>query len=170
MSISRLFSEYKDEIELVLVQNAIVECELYSIVANVLRDCAQGSTISLRDVSVRRESEISKPLKGIGGFPDFVILERVKSQNAKKLGCVEIKRPFGSFDHDQLKGHIQSFPRVLITDGLLWRLYKPKSEDVDWEISLGEADKRSFQIKWTDETAKWYRLLKCLDETRWNDL
>lgn len=168
MSISRLFSDYKDEIELALTQNAIVECELYSIVANVLRDCAQGSTISLRDVSVRRESEISKPLKGSGGFPDFVVLGREKSQGAPLLGCIEIKRPFVSFNQEQLKGHIQSFPRVLITNGLLWRLYKPKSEEIDWEIYLGKTVNNS-KIEW-NPNKEWYTLLQHLDETEWNDL
>lgn len=169
MSISRIFSTYKDEIELSLIQNSIVECELYSIVANVLRDCEQGSAISLRDVTARRTTDKSIQLKGDGGFPDFVILERTKSGTAKKLGCIEIKRPFAKFDPEQLKGHINSFPRVLITNGLLWRLYKPykpeKEIEIEWEISLGEIDERG-QIKWEDNK-KWYELLQNLDETKW---
>lgn len=134
MSISRKFYTYKDEIELALIQNAIVECELYSIVANVLRNCEQGHAIWLRDVTVRRTSDKSIQLKGDSGFPDFVILERVKKEEANILGCIEIKRPFVAFDQTQLKGHLRSYPRVLITDGLLWRLYKPKSEKIDWKF------------------------------------
>lgn len=170
MSISRRFSAYKDEIELALIQNAIVECELYSIVASVLRDCEQADTFSLRNVTVRRTTEKSLPLKGSSGFPDFVILKREKTEDAEKLGCVEIKRPFDTFDQIQLKGHIESYPRVLITNGLLWRLYKPKSEEIDWEISLGRIDKDKSQIKWNNNTDAWYKLLQKLDETQWDDL
>jgi len=170
LPVSRIFSTYKDEIELALIQNAVVECELYSIVANILRDCAQGSAISLRDVTARRTTDISKRLKGDGGFPDFVILERTKTRNAKILGCIEIKRPFADFDTEQLNKHIQSYHRVLITDGLLWRLYKPNSEEIDWEISLGEVDGSVAQIKWNDDTSEWYKLLQKLDETKWNNI
>lgn len=170
MSVSRFFSTYKDEIELALIQNAIVECELYSIVANIIRDCEQGSLISLRDVTVRRTTEKSERLKGDGGFPDFVVLERKKTKYARKLGCIEVKRPFVPFDEGQLKKHIQSYYRVLITNGLLWRLYKPKSEEIDWEISLGSVDCKRKQIEWTDDMSSWYRLLQELDSIEWNNL
>ena len=78
-------AERTSRIELALIQNAVVECGSYSIVANVIRDCEQGSSISLRDVTVRRTTPKSDRLKGDGGFPDFVILER-KNKKRQKIG------------------------------------------------------------------------------------
>lgn len=86
------------------------------------------------------------------------------------MGCIEIKRPFASFDEEQLKKHIRSYHRVLFTNGLLWRLYKPGSEEIDREISLGSADRKTEQIEWTDDTCAWYKLLQGLDRIKWNDL
>lgn len=60
MSIFRNFNDYKEEIELMHVQNSAVECELYSIIAILIRESEQGRNISLRDVSVRRTTEDSK--------------------------------------------------------------------------------------------------------------
>ena len=54
MNYGRLYSDYKDEIELAWIQNSAVECELYSIIANIIRESENGRKISLRDVSARR--------------------------------------------------------------------------------------------------------------------
>lgn len=76
MSISKDYNDYKDEIELALIQNSGVEIELYSIIACILRESSRGREISLRDVSHRRTTTVSERLKGDSGFPDFVVLSR----------------------------------------------------------------------------------------------
>ena len=43
LNYGRIFSDYKEELELALIQNCAVECELYSIVASVLRESESGT-------------------------------------------------------------------------------------------------------------------------------
>lgn len=69
MNYGRIFSDYKEELELALIQNCAVECELYSIVASVLRESESGRKVSIRDVSARRTTTESSYLKGESGFP-----------------------------------------------------------------------------------------------------
>lgn len=167
MNYGRCFSDYQEELELAWIQNSAVECELYSIVASVIRESESGKGISLRDVSTRRTTENSKYLKGDSGFPDFVVLERSKSKNAKKYGCIEIKRPEISIDETsdlQLRGHIKSFGKVIYTNGLLWIFYD-KSDSAVWKCELGKIVDESF--KW-ERVNKWHELLGNLDEIEWS--
>ena len=76
------YETFKEEIELAMIQNCIVECELYSLLAEIIRGTKSGEKISLRDVSVRRKTKLSMWLHGAAGFPDFVVLERKKSRDA----------------------------------------------------------------------------------------
>lgn len=69
LNYGRIFSDYKEELELALIQNCAVECELYSIVASVLRESESGRKVSIRDVSARRTTTESSYLKGESGFP-----------------------------------------------------------------------------------------------------
>ena len=78
MRFLKSFKNFKDEIELALIQNGGVEIELYSIIANLIRDSENGCKISLRDVSSRRKTKISSRYCPSGRFPDFVVLEREK--------------------------------------------------------------------------------------------
>lgn len=57
MSLANNFEEYKKEIDLIINQNS-VEVELYSIIANMIREV--HNNISLRDVSTRRTTDLSK--------------------------------------------------------------------------------------------------------------
>ena len=84
------YETFKEEIELAMIQNCIVECELYSLLAEIIRGTKSGKEISLRDVSVRRKTKLSMWLHGAAGFPDFVVLKREKKRNATRYGCVEI--------------------------------------------------------------------------------
>lgn len=165
----RDFKVYKEEMELALMQNACVESELYSIVACIIRKGKQGSFISLRDVSRRRKSTSvnnSNRFSGESGFPDFVVLERVKKKDAEILGCIEIKRPPINLDNDknQLQGHVKSFIKVLYTNGLEWRFYDRSGENKEWTIELGQYKKS--KIVW-DKDEKWKELLEELDEVVW---
>ena len=104
------YETFKEEIELAMIQNCIVECELYSLLAEIIRGTKSGEKISLRDVSVRRKTKLSMWLHGAAGFPDFVVLERKKSRDARRYGCVEIKCPGKSNIlriTKQVKGHIR---------------------------------------------------------------
>lgn len=158
----RIFSDYKDELELALIQNSAVECELYSIIASVLRESESGRAISLRDVSARRTTKNSKYLKGESGFPDFVVLEREKRRNARILGCVEIKRPDVKLvQNDQIDGHIMSYKKVIYTNGLLWRFYDNNGVE---EYELGKFIDGA--IKW-NVSRSWFVLLNKIDSFKW---
>ena len=87
MSIARNFDDFKEEIELAFIQNACVEIELYSLIASVIRESKNKQKLSVRDVSSRKRSEISAKYYGLSGFPDFVLLERKKVQDALIYGC-----------------------------------------------------------------------------------
>ena len=164
MNYGRLYSDYKDEIELAWIQNSAVECELYSIIANIIRESENGRKISLRDVSARRTTENSKTLKGNSGFPDFVVLERVKKKDATTYGCIEIKRPNITLDiTTQIKGHISSFKRVIYTNGLLWKFFNG-SETILWECELGKI--HNGFIEWKP-IQNWFVLLEKLDSILW---
>lgn len=164
------FTVYKDEIELIQAQNR-VECDLYSIIANIIRISKQGGNISLRDVSVRRTTDFSRSFKGDVGFPDFVIRTREKSENAAILGAVEIKYIGLDLDLEdyieQLNGHIDFYKQVIYTNGIEWRFYDLDefgNKKLIWTVSLGELDKES--IIWNDEE-KWWDLLEKIDNITW---
>ena len=103
------FNEYKEELELIETQNK-VECDLYSIIVCLIRKSQHGRGISVRDVSARRSTEFSNVFKGDGGFPDFVIRTRIKSNDAENLGAIEVKYLNKNLDDEdnrqQLSGHI----------------------------------------------------------------
>ena len=94
MSFFREYQNYKDEIDLALIQNGCVEIELYSIIASLIRESQNKCNLSVRDVSNRRKSPVSEKFYGNAGFPDFVILNREKDpDNITIYGCVEAKMP-----------------------------------------------------------------------------
>lgn len=171
MSLARNFDEYKDEIELIQMQNR-VECDLYSIIACMIRESSHGADISLRDVSSRRKSDFSRPFMGDSGFPDFVVRTREKQSNAGILGAIEIKyltKDLAFKKHlDQLDGHIKFYKRVLYTNGLKWQFYHliDGTCKMEWEINVGKIDNGT--ITWEDDT-QWQSLLNKLDDLRWDD-
>lgn len=172
MSLANDFDEYKDEIELVQAQNR-VECDLYSIIAQLIRESVQREKISLRDVSVRRETEISRPFRGPFGFSDFIIRTREKNNNAKNLGAVEVKYITEDLDSkkysEQLKGHIEFYKRVIYTNGLEWRFYNNNNPDKNWKMSLGEInDINDNTFKWKS-IKQWEKLLTELNDIVWTD-
>ena len=163
MNYGRIFSDYKEELELALIQNCAVECELYSIVASVLRESESGRNVSIRDVSARRTTTQSSYLKGESGFPDFVVLKREKIKHAPILGCVEIKRPDVNLTYtDQLDGHVLSYRKVIYTNGLVWQFFEPGKKME--EICLGSYTEQD--IQW-DDASHWFQLLKKIDSFQW---
>lgn len=168
MSIYRNFQDYKEEIELIYIQNSGVECELYSIIATLIRASKPGSNISLRDVSTRRTTNKSKRFKSAAGFPDFVVLRRAQSQDACIYGCIEAKTFVGDLDSErnkkQLNGHIKLYDKVIYTNGLTWRLYEDKSYEPKKEVVLGKYNKGKFTWK---ENSEWHELLEMLDTINW---
>ncbi len=172
MAIYDSFEDYREEIELSCVQNHGVELELYSIIAAVIREYCLD--ISLCDVSDRKRiKNDSFDLEGIGGFPDFVVLERILLES-KWLGCIEAKSTYQIFeDHiEQIKNHIKSYGKVLYTNGLDWRFFDSTNEDNNWRVVIGyrEGEKLSERKKnpivWKEE--EWQNLLAHIEGIRWN--
>jgi len=161
------FDTYKDELELIDSQNR-VELDLYSIIAFVLRFSKSSNVVSIRDVSGRRGSEFSKIFIGNSGFPDFVVRSREKSNTAKILGAVEIKYISENLDDqkhfNQLSGHINSYKKVIYTNGLEWRFYSDSLAQEESPIVLGEYTNGN--IIWNTEK-EWHNLLKKLDAISW---
>ncbi len=164
MNYGRIYSDYKDELELALVQNCAVECELYSIIASVLRESESGRCVSIRNVSTRRTTANSIYLKGKSGFPDFVVLKREKIEKAQILGCIEIKRPDVELNQtDQISGHINSYNKMIYTNGLVWQFFEHNKEME--EICLGSYTDNK-DIKWNNNS-NWFKLLEKIDSFKW---
>ena len=175
MAIYNVFEDYKEEIELSCVQNHGVELELYSIIASIIREYCPN--ISLRDVSARRTiKDDDFNLKGMGGFPDFVVLERIK-ENAKIFGCIEAKNTYEIYeDHiEQIEKHLESYGKVLYTNGLDWRFIDKTDASKNWRIILGNrmgeklSDRKNNHIIWEDEDA-WGELIKNITNNTWGNL
>lgn len=164
MSISTNFKEYQEELELIDMQNP-VECDLYSIVAQIIRESLVGKNVSLRDFTERRTSKISEYWKGESGFTDFVIAKRERCVQPKLYGAVEVKYlkvDLGKHMR-QIAGHIKTFEKVIYTNGFTWRYYNP---NLKWEITLGGMVDNQF--KWKDED-NFTELLNKLQEIDWAD-
>ena len=113
------FERYVKELKRIKLQNNI-ECELYSIIASIIREANKRNNICLRDVTVRRKSEkgLGQSCYGDSGFPDFVIVSGEEREDPRILGAVEVKY-LGKLrrndtDENQLKGHINKFKKALV--------------------------------------------------------
>lgn len=158
------FNWYKEEIDLIKTQNP-VECELYSIIAGIIRSLNTSKNISLRDVSVRRETNRSKQFLSASGFPDFVVVERKLKEEPQVYGAVEAKALGIDLNKGstlrQLQDHIKTFKKVIHTNGYEW-LYYNDSFEPEWRISLG--NKR----KWHMTAEKdWAELMRMLNDIEW---
>lgn len=161
------YNRFKEEIELAMIQNCIVECELYSIIAEIIRETENGKEISLRDVTARKRTELSKNLEGEAGFPDFVVLERKKSRDAARYGCIEAKRPYDNMEiTEQIEGHLNSYGKVIYTNGLIWKFYKEKKENEKVYI-LGSIKSKNKQAIIWEPVDNWYELMSFLEDWNW---
>lgn len=161
------YETFKEEIELAMIQNCIVECELYSLLAEIIRGTKSGKKISLRDISTRRTTDFSDSLKGDSGFADFVVLDRIKRRDAERFGCVEAKRPYSDMSiTDQIRGHLNSYGKVIYTNGLIWKFYKVKEKPVE-EFSLGCIDPHNQDSVIWEPVDNWYELMSFLEDWDW---
>ncbi|MCM1149773.1 MAG: hypothetical protein NC319_06780 [Butyricicoccus sp.] len=148
------FETYKREIDRIIRQNPL-ECELYSIIASVLRSCNSSSDISIRDVTnLTNQSTVTNPEirhykmpDGTLATADFLFMDpkykySEKTQN-RILGCCEIKALHidlnGAIRNNpnQFKGELGTFHRLLYTNGIQW-LYYEKTKKPLWKIELGK--------------------------------
>lgn len=166
MSLFRNFEYFKEEIELAFIQNACVEIELYSIIASIIRESNNKCKLSVRDVSNRRRTNISEKFYGDSGFPDYVLLAREKASNASQYGCIEVKMPTVGLDINdiQLNGHIQSFRKVIYTNGIRWIYLENCKDNVDFDITLGSM--QGNRIVWNSKK-DWDNLLAEIDSIKW---
>ena len=163
----RNYETYKEELEDILSFNP-VEYELYSIIADIIRNSDNFSEYYLRDVSHDRTCEITKHFKGCSGFPDFVVTS--KGPEHSKVGAVEVKVISKNIDKglEQVKGHIESFGNVIYTNGLEWRFYDKdffnNYNKAKWSFQLATLNGREITLK---NQAVWNDLLKALNDITW---
>lgn len=113
------------------------------------------------------DSKLSKNLEGEAGFPDFVVLERKKSRDAAKYGCIEAKRPYDNMEiTEQIEGHLNSYGKVIYTNGLIWKFYKVKEKPVK-EFCLGCIDPDNQDSVIWEPVDNWYELMSFLEDRNW---
>lgn len=113
------------------------------------------------------DSKLSKNLEGEAGFPDFVVLERKKSRDAAKYGCIEAKRPYDNMEiTEQIEGHLNSYGKVIYTNGLIWKFYKVKEKPVK-EFCLGRIDPHNQDSVIWEPVDNWYELMSFLEDWDW---
>lgn len=113
------------------------------------------------------DSKLSKNLEGEAGFPDFVVLERKKSRDAAKYGCIEAKRPYDNMEiTEQIEGHLNSYGKVIYTNGLIWKFYKVKEKPVK-EFCLGCIDPDNQDYVIWEPVDNWYKLMSFLEDWNW---
>lgn len=113
------------------------------------------------------DSKLSKNLEGEAGFPDFVVLERKKSRDAAKYGCIEAKRPYDNMEiTEQIEGHLNSYGKVIYTNGLVWKFYKEKKEN-EKVYTLGSIKSKNKQAIIWEPVDNWYKLMSFLEDWNW---
>ena len=113
------------------------------------------------------DSKLSKNLEGEAGFPDFVVLERKKSRDAAKYGCIEATRPYDNMEiTEQIEGHLSSYGKVIYTNGLVWKFYKEKKENEKVYIVGSIKSKNKQAIIW-EPVDNWYKLMSFLEDWNW---
>jgi hypothetical protein len=113
------------------------------------------------------DSKLSKNLEGEAGFPDFVVLERKKSRDAAKYGCIEAKRPYDNMEiTEQIEGHLNSYGKVIYTNGLVWKFYKEKKEN-EKVYTLGSIKSKNKQAIIWEPVDNWYKLISFLEDWDW---
>lgn len=113
------------------------------------------------------DSKLSKNLEGEAGFPDFVVLERKKSRDVAKYGCIEAKRPYDNMEiTEQIEGHLNSYGKVIYTNVLIWKFYKVKEKPVK-EFCLGCIDPDNQDSVIWEPVDNWYELMSFLEDWNW---
>ena len=113
------------------------------------------------------DSKLSKNLEGEAGFPDFVVLERKKSRDEAKYGCIEAKRPYDNMEiTEQIEGHLNSYGKVIYTNGLVWKFYKEKKEN-EKVYTVGSIKSKNKQAIIWEPVDNWYELMSFLEDWNW---
>lgn len=188
------FQEYKLELHLAYNQhpNDNREEELYSIIATILRETYskniyEKKLYSIRDVHLSPHPR-NNLLYGKAGYPDLVIFsqelqdDRDNNEIANIWGAVEIKA-IGLINYNKDKKHIlgeiDTFTKVLYTNGLFWIFYdnhqkKASSlEDYIWKIDLynnpikGQDNDSKLDLVNNLNFSKWKALLSKLRCIKW---
>ena len=189
------YDDYKSEIELIMRQNPL-ECELYSLIATILRNTMKGKDFSLRDVSgLKNKSDSINPksrmYKGTNiegdfyGASDFLVIDkkyRYSSGNQNNIyGCIEIKALYldvekaRKYSMSQFEGELNSFNKLIYTNGLKWEFYNTEYEGSIMSFELGKyvlnnaeviSDKDC--IIWKEESA-WNVLIEYIKNIRWKE-
>ena len=148
------FERYVKELKRIKLQNNI-ECELYSIIG----EANKRNKICLRDVTVKRKSKkgVGDRYYGTSGFPDFVVVSDKESKKPDILGAVEVKHlgylRKNTTVENQLKGHINTFKKVLYTNGLTWEFHSncSKKHNTVKTISISLDDSEEYNVKAFEE-------------------
>lgn len=192
MRMAEAFIRFQREMDYIVKQNPI-ECELYSIIAEIMRTRKNSNEISLRDVSalknipgngINAEDRQYKTKNQTTGSTDFLIIDPSYRYSERKtdkiLGCIEVKAVYTDLDREidsnkvQFDSALRTFKKLIYTNGLEWRIYWDEKEKPKWEVKLGEycltgkdgEVTDSDYIKW-NEAGKWKELLEKLDQIDW---
>lgn len=182
MSIANNYNDFKREIELIVKQNPL-ECELYSIVATIIRERESSKNISLRDVSrITEHSKVLNPRdrkykiqEEVYGSSDFLVINPEYHYSQRNtnfiLGCIEVKAIYQKLDKsieqntNQFYGELETFKKMIYTNGIEWRLYEYDSDSQNqkllWNIILGTyvLNVTSYALKVSDT-----------DQIKWNEV
>jgi len=199
MSIANNFMDYKREIDWIVRQNPI-ECELYSIVATVMRERDSSREYSIRDVSALARQSKSDVIKAddrkytrhddLKGVSDFLIIDPNYFYSDRELkyiyGCIEVKAVYLEIGNDldiQLKGELKTFKKLILTNGLKWIYYEydesTEIQESKWEIELGDyqLDNKNVRNKISssdiirwNNVLVWHKLLNKINEIAWNKI
>ncbi|MBZ9608217.1 hypothetical protein G9F73_010410 [Clostridium estertheticum] len=195
MSLANSFYDFKKEIDLIIKQNPL-ECELYSIIAAIIRERDSSKSISLREVSAlklqtydqNQTDRMYKINEAKYASSDFLIISldyRYSERETKKiLGVIEVKALYLNLEKEknspQFNGELKTFGKLIYTNGIEWRFYEYNSdldkEELVWKVILGEyyllgQDKPKIsdedKIEWHD-VSNWHLLLNKIDKIDWN--
>lgn len=126
-----------------------------------------GYLFGLHSIPQISRQQIIKEFRREAGFPDFVVLERKKSRDAAKYGCIEAKRPYDNMEiTEQIEGHLNSYGKVIYTNGLIWKFYKVKEKPVK-EFCLGCIDPDNQDSVIWEPVNNWYELMSFLEDWDW---
>ena len=191
MSIANDYYDFKREIELIIKQNPL-ECELYSIIAAIIRERDSSKNISLRDVSsLKEQSKVLNPRdrkfkieEGVYGSSDFLAINPDYHYSQRKinliLGCIEVKAIYLDLDKsieqniNQFNGELKTFGKLIYTNGIEWRLYEYDSDlenqKLLWDIILGTYVHKKTSVQSPDLTVSDIDYIEWNEVSEWNKL
>lgn len=117
-----------------IVMKSVFEDGIYTIIENVLEIIQDMDKMAI--ININRASSKANETRfiGNGGVPDLLVVSDDFEYCTNKFkfekqgiiyGCVEAKAPSVDIDSDtnQIKGHIETYKKVIYTNGLTWKFY-----------------------------------------------